>query len=108
MVIQDMKDCIKSGDWKESEWESRSFWDRVQTYSPDASEMVYSANSVLQHSKELLKQGNVEEAQKLIIRNQGLIKMGKTLEPQQKIINTIEKLKLISIKYYLVFAGKEK
>ena len=108
MVIQDMKDLYKERGLEGIGMGIPAFFGTgVQTYSPDASEMVYSANSVLQHSKELLKQGNVEEAQKLIIRNQGLIKMGKTLEPQQKIINTIEKLKT-NINKNITLSSQEK
>ena len=108
MVIQDMKDLYKERGLEGIGMGIPAiFGAGVQTYSPDAAEMVYSANSVLQHSKELLKQGNTEEAKKLITKNIDLIKTGKTLEPQQKIINTIEKLKT-TISKNITLSSQEK
>lgn len=94
MVIQDMYDLYKERGLEGIGMSIPGiFGVGLQTYAPTAKEMVYSANSVLTHYKELLKQGNIKEARGLLNKNKEIIRTGKMLEPTQKIINNYEKLK---------------
>ena len=65
----------------------------VQTYSPTASEMVRTSNSVKTHFKELLNRGRVQEARELLDRNRNIIIIGEQLKPYQDIVNQYDKLK---------------
>ncbi len=94
MVTQDMNDLIKERGLEGIGMGlPATFGIGTQTYSPSAKEMVYSANSVLTNYKELLKRGNLPEAISLLNKNNAIIKMGKTLEPIQKVISSQEKFK---------------
>ncbi len=85
MVIQDMYDLVKERGLEGVGMSIPAiFGVGVQTYAPTAQEMVYSANSVLTHYKELLKQGNIEEARGLLNKNREIIRIGKMLEPTHK------------------------
>jgi len=64
----------------------------VQTYSPTASDMVHSMNSVMNHYKELLRQGRYPEAQVLWDKNKKIIETGAQLAPLQKTINQYDKI----------------
>ena len=94
MVIQDMYDLHQERGLEGLGMSTPAiFGVGVQTYAPDASQMVYSANSVLKHSMELAKQGRFKEARELREKNKEIIRIGKRLEPLQKIINTFEKMR---------------
>jgi len=94
MVIQDMDELYKERGLAGIAMGAPAiFGVGVQTYSPTAQEMVYSANSVLTNYRELLKQGRVKEAKQLLNKNKEIIRMGKILEPTQRIIGNYEKLK---------------
>ncbi len=93
MVIQDAYDLIQERGLKGLGMSIPGvFGVGLQTYSPTAQEMVSSANSVLNNYRELLKQGRVDEARNLLDKNKDIIRMGKILEPNQKVISSYEKL----------------
>lgn len=92
MVIQDTYDLYQErGDNGIAMAIPALFGIGVQTYSPDASETVYAANSVLTEFKELMSQGKFEEATKLYSKNVELVRIGKTLEPIDRYIKKIKK-----------------
>jgi len=99
MVIQDMFDL-----YKERGLEGIGmgipgiFGVGLQTYSPTPTEIVYSSKSVIQHTKELLNQGRKEEARRLFLRNEKLMKMGEKLAPLQDELSKLEKAKDFVIK----------
>lgn len=94
MVIQDMADLyMERGLTGIAMGTPSIFGVGLQTYSPDASEVVSSMNSVIQHHKELLIQGRVKDAQELWDRNKNIIGYGAQLKPYQEAINQYKKIK---------------
>lgn len=94
MVIQDMADLYEERGLSGIAMGSPAiFGFGVQTYSPDASEIVYSMNSVLSHHKELLNRGRIQDAQDLLNRNRDIIDSGIRLKPYQEVINQYRKIK---------------
>ena len=99
MVIQDMYDLYQEGGLPDMAMGIPAiFGVGVQTYGPDAQSIVGSANSVIDHMKQLTEQGRLVEARKLWLKNQDIVKIGKKLEPLQKDINKIKKGRLGVIK----------
>ena len=94
MVIQDMADLyMEKGLEGVAMGSPAIFGVGVQTYSPTASEMVRTSNSVKTHFKELLNRGRVQEARELLDRNRNIIIIGEQLKPYQDIVNQYDKLK---------------
>jgi hypothetical protein len=94
MVIQDMVDLAKERGLEGVTMSIPAiFGTGLQTYSPTPTEIVYSSKSVIQHTKELLNQGRKEEAKKLFLRNEKLLKMGEQLSPLQTELSKFEKAK---------------
>jgi hypothetical protein len=94
MVAQDMADLVKERGLSGIAMDIPAlFGVGVQTYSPTPTEIVYSTNSVIKHTKELMKEGRDEEAKKLITRNTKLLKMGIELKPLQDELSKFEKAK---------------
>ena len=92
MVAQDMYDLYKErGLEGVAMGVPAIFGTGLQTYSPNPTEVVYSSNSVIKHAKELAVQGRIEEARKLMIRNEDLLKRGEKLKPLQKELSKLEK-----------------
>lgn len=92
MVIQDMQDLYKERGLEGITMGIPAiFGTGVQTYSPNASELVYSKNSVLSHVRELNKQGRFKEARKLQEQNKDIIREGYQFEGNQSIINFYNK-----------------
>lgn len=99
MVIQDMHDLAKERGLEGIMMSVPAiFGVGVQTYSPTPTEIVYSSKSVIKHTKELLNQGRKEEAKKLFLRNEKLMKMGEKLEPLQEELSKLERAKDFIIK----------
>ena len=65
----------------------------IQTYASTAEDMVRAKNSVNRSVNELMKQGRIDEARNLYLRNRKQFKMGEILEPLQKEINKFRKAK---------------
>ena len=94
MVIQDMVDLYEEKGLSGLAMGSPAiFGVGVQTYSPDASEVVYSMSSVLSHHKELLSRGRIGDAQELLTKNRKIINLGIMLKPYQEAINQYQKIK---------------
>ncbi len=94
MVLQDMADLQKERGLEGIAMSIPAFFGvGLQTYSPTPEELVHSANSVIKHSKDLMKQGKIAEAEKLMAQNKDVIGLGKHFEPMQKTVNAYEKLR---------------
>lgn len=94
MVIQDMADLAKERGLEGIAMGIPAiFGTGIQTYSPSPTEVVYSSKSVIKHTKDLLNEGRKEEAKKLYLRNEKLMKMGEKLDPLQKELSKFEKTK---------------
>ncbi len=92
MVIQDMVDLAKERGLEGIMMGTPAiFGVGLQTYSPNPTEIVYSAKSVIKHFKELKDQGRIEEARKLALRNEKLIKQAQKLEPLQEDLSKWER-----------------
>ena len=96
MVVQDMIDLYKERGIPGLAMSTPAiFGIGLQTYAPTATDVVYSKNSVLRHSKELAAQGRVDDAKKLITQNTQLLLIGEKLEPMQDNLKTYQKAKEI-------------
>ena len=94
MVAQDMYDLYKERGLEGIAMGTPAiFGAGLQTYSPNPTEIVYSAKSVIKHTKDLLNQGRNEEAKKLYLRNEKILKMGEKLEPLQEDLSKLERTK---------------
>jgi hypothetical protein len=60
-------------------------------YAPTASEIVYSAKSIVTHTKRLQREGRIEEAEKLFNQNIDILQKAKVLSPMQDKLNKLEK-----------------
>ena len=92
MVTQDMADLFKERGFKSIGMAIPAiFGVGLLNYSPTASEIVYSAKSVISHTKRLQREGRVEEAEKLFTQNIDILQKAKVLSPMQDKLNKLEK-----------------
>lgn len=90
MVIQDAYDLYKDRGASGVAMDIPAiFGVGVQTYSPDAAEMVYSAKSAVKYAKKLIGEGRAEEARKIMDDNKEIIAIAKPFIP---VIDHIKKL----------------
>jgi hypothetical protein len=92
MIAQDMADLVKDRGIEDVGMIIPGiFGVGVQTYSPSPTELVYSARSIKNYTRLLLREGKIEEANDFFETNREIFQEGQQLEQYQK---TIEEYKL--------------